>query len=307
MKVVNVDGLMRRVGGFIEILRVHNLFVSAMATLLGFESVYVIVGRDVAFNPVVLTLSTVVVVLIAAGGYVINDYYDAEIDLINKPSRPIPSGRVSRTEALTLSLLLIFLGVVISSYIGVISFMYAVFNATLLILYSKRLKKEGFAGNLAISTASANSIIYGGLTLSEVCSDLTLVKYTLIPATYAFVFTLMREIIKGIEDVTGDLRVGVKTLAITRGVKQASKISIILMLLIVLFSPYPYISGVYGTTYLILVLITDVLLIYSALKLGRTTAESDIIKASSALRSYTKVAMFLGITAFLVDLIVRLF
>ncbi|MEM1600952.1 MAG: hypothetical protein QW339_03140, partial [Sulfolobales archaeon] len=78
-----MDGLMRRVGGFIEILRVHNLFVSAMATLLGFESVYVIVGRDVAFNPVVLTLSTVVVVLIAAGGYVINDYYDAEIDLIN--------------------------------------------------------------------------------------------------------------------------------------------------------------------------------------------------------------------------------
>ncbi len=303
--MVNMSRLTWRISGFIEILRIHNLLVSAMATFLGFEAVYVSVGSKVLPNFTTLILPIIIVVLIAAGGYVINDYYDAEIDSVNKPFRPIPSGRVSRAEALTLSLMLIFLGVMLSYYVGVVSLTYAVFNAALLILYSKRLKREGVIGNLVISMASANSIIFGGLALSETYSDLMLTTYTLIPAIYAFIFTLMREIVKGIEDVAGDMRMGVKTLAITKGVKYSSKVSLLLMISIALFSPYPYLLGIYGITYLVLVLITDALLIYSIIRLARTTEELEIIKTSSTLRSYTKIAMLIGIISFLADLIVK--
>ncbi|MQK95647.1 UbiA family prenyltransferase, partial [Escherichia coli] len=94
---------------------------------------------QIPLNLTALILPIAVVVLIAAGGYVINDYYDAEIDLINKPFRPIPSGRVSKVEALILSLILMSLGIAFSYYVGLISFTYAVFNAVLLILYSRRL------------------------------------------------------------------------------------------------------------------------------------------------------------------------
>ncbi len=294
-----------RVSGFVEILRVHNLLASAMATLLGFEAVHAVISDEIVLNLTLMMLPIAAVILVAAGGYVVNDYYDSEIDAVNKPSRPIPSGRVSKKEALILSLTLMFAGIIISGYVGVFSLAYAIFNGALLVLYSKRLKKEGLIGNLAVGVASANSIIFGGLVLSEIYGDLTLVKYTLVPGTYAFIFTLAREVVKGMEDVAGDKRMGVKTLAAVRGVKYASKVSILLMIMVVLFSPYPYISGIYGTPYLVLASVTDALLIYSVIRLMRASDELDIIKTSSSLRSYTKVAMFLGITAFLADLLIR--
>ncbi|MEM0453451.1 MAG: geranylgeranylglycerol-phosphate geranylgeranyltransferase [Sulfolobales archaeon] len=302
-----MSGFIWRLSGFVEILRIHNLLVSAMATFLGFNAVYVVVSNRASIDLASVIIPVITVILVAGGGYVINDYYDAEIDAINKPSRPIPSGRVNRNEALILSLILMIIGVILSLTIGLITFFYAIFNGLLLIAYSKELKKEGVIGNLAISVASANSIIFGGLALSEIYREITLVTYTLIPALYAFGFTFMREIIKGVEDVIGDSKRGVKTLATTKGVKYASQISLALMVFIVMFSPYPYLSNMYGITYLALVTVTDTLLLYSIIKLVRARSEPDIIKASASLRSYTKVAMFVGIMAFLADLLMKIY
>lgn len=301
-----MNRLMWRLSGFVEILRVHNLFVSVMAFFLGFATAYTFVGSGKFLNYPSALIPLVTVILVAAGGYVINDYYDAEIDSVNKPARPIPSGRVSRGEALVLSIASILVGVAASLFVGPATFTYAAFNALLVVAYSKRLKKEGLIGNLVVSIVSANSIVFGGLSLSEIYGNIALATYSLIPATYAFTFTLMREVIKGVEDVVGDSRMGVKTLAVTRGVKYASKVSLVLMVFIIMFSPYPYLSGMYGFPYLTLVALTDALLIYSIVKLVKANSDVDVVRVSSSLRSYTKVAMFTGILAFLVDLLMRM-
>lgn len=293
-----------RVSGYIEILRIHNLLVSALATLLGIKAVYAgVTSTPSSITSYLLPISTVT--LVAAGGYVINDYFDVDSDLINKPSRPIPSGRVSRDEALILSIILFSIGLLTSYLTGPLSLTYAIVNAFLLVMYSKRLKKKGLIGNLVVSVASANSIIYGGLATSEMIKDLILTINTLLPAFYAGVFTLMREVVKGIEDVAGDLRMNIKTLAITKGVKTASKVAILLMIMIIMISPLPYVISRYGFLYVSLALLTDILLIKSITDLIKAKSDVELMKTSSRVRSYTKVAMLVGILAFLVDLIFR--
>jgi geranylgeranylglycerol-phosphate geranylgeranyltransferase len=293
-----------RVSGYIEILRIHNLLVSALAALLGIKAVYAgVTSTPSSITSYLLPISTVT--LVAAGGYVINDYFDVDSDLINKPSRPIPSGRVSRDEALILSIILFSIGLLTSYLTGPLSLTYAVVNAFLLVMYSKHLKKRGLIGNLVVSVASANSIIYGGLATSEMIKDPILTINTLLPAFYAGVFTLMREMVKGIEDVAGDLRMNVKTLAITKGVKTASKVAILLMIIIIMISPLPYVISRYGFLYVSLALLTDILLIKSVKDLIKAKSDVELMKTSSRVRSYTKVAMLVGILAFLVDLIFR--
>jgi len=293
-----------RVSGYIEILRIHNLLVSALATLLGIKAVYAgVTSTSLSITSYLLPISTVV--LVAAGGYVINDYFDVDSDLINKPSRPIPSGRVSRDEALILSIILFSIGLSTSYLTGTLSLIYAIVNTFLLVMYSKHLKKRGLIGNLVISIASANSIIYGGLAISEMIRDIVLTTNTLLPAFYAGVFTLMREVVKGVEDVAGDLKMNVKTLAITRGVKTASKVVIFLMIVIITISPLPYIASGYGVLYMSLALLTDLLLIKSIIDLTKAKTELELVKTSSRIRSYTKVAMLVGILAFLIDLTFR--
>ena len=293
-----------RVSGYIEILRIHNLLVSALATLLGIKAVYAgVTSTSLSITSYLLPISTVV--LVAAGGYVINDYFDVNSDLINKPSRPIPSGRVSRDEALILSIILFSIGLSTSYLTGTLSLIYAIVNAFLLVMNSKHLKKRGLIGNLVVSIASANSIIYGGLAVSEMIKDIVLTTNTLLPAFYAGVFTLMREVVKGIEDIAGDLKMNVKTLAITRGVKTASKVVILLMIVIITISPLPYITSGYGVLYMSLALLTDLLLIKSIIELIKAKSELELVKTSSRIRSYTKVAMLVGILAFLIDLTFR--
>lgn len=295
--------LLWRFSGFIEILRIHNLITSAIATLLGFMTIYVVYDIRLNIQSSIPTITTVV--LVAGGGYVINDFFDVEVDFVNKPSRPIPSGRVLKSEALALGLTLMIVGVALALLTaGVFSFIYAILNAILLILYSKSLKKKGLLGNIIVGMASANSIVYGGLAASEVIRRLDLVVNTLIPAFYAFVFTVMREIVKGIEDHVGDAKRGVRTLAVVYGVNYAAKISIFLMTIIIIISPLPYVLNMYGVVYVISITIVNMILIKSIATLLRLKDE-DSIRRAAAVRSYTKVAMVLGVLAFLLDLILR--
>lgn len=296
--------LLWRLSGFIEILRIHNLLASAVATLLGFMTVYVGSSDELSLSTSLMPI--LVVVLIAGSGYVINDYFDVVTDSINKPTRPIPSGRVRRNEALLLSMILMISGLTLAAFIGVGSFTYALINALLLIAYSKNLKRAGLVGNLVVSTTSANSILYGGLAASEYLGRLQLISCSIPPAIYAFIFTLMREIIKGIEDYVGDLKSSIKTLAVIKGVKYASNTSMILMTSIITLSPVPYVLNLYGIIYLALTICVDVVLMVSIITLIRGRNTDELIRRAALVRGYTKVAMFLGILAFLIDISSRI-
>ena len=302
--------------GYIELIRPHNLIASFLTTIIGVLSVYAFIKLNGFITPdpqyvsSIALLAVITVVFIAAGGYAINDYFDADIDAVNKPYRPIPSGRVKRQHALIYSLILMTLGLATSSIIGIITLLYALFNAALLILYSYRIKRLGIIGNIVISYLGAASIVFGALTLCENIRHISLVSTSFIPAFFAFFLLLGREIIKTVEDVKADIKKNMKTLPILLGSKKALIISIIPLVLVVSLSFLPVILYNYGLVYLILALITDAIIVYVILHVAMTVRrreanEDEIIALASKLRAYLKAAIFSGTLAFLLDLMIK--
>lgn len=171
-----------------------------------------------------LSLSTI---LIAAGGYSINDYYDVKIDLINKPERVVVGKVLSRRTVLVLHTLLtltgIGIGFLLSWSIGFLHFG----SAFLLWLYSNALKRLPFIGNFAVAILTGLSIYVVNLLIPPVLATVS------IYALFAFFITLIREIIKDMEDLKGDNTFGCRTLPIVWGLRPTK---VFIYGLIVVFS-----------------------------------------------------------------------
>jgi geranylgeranylglycerol-phosphate geranylgeranyltransferase len=148
--------------------------------------------------------------LIAAAANSINDFFDVNIDKINKPYRPIAAGLLTRSEAFIFSMLLFITGAVSGSFINVRAGGIALFACILLYLYSARLKRTVLWGNLTVSLMTAFAFIYGGVAVD-------LLDKALIPAGFAFLFHFGREIIKDVEDHKGDNADNARTLPIIYG------------------------------------------------------------------------------------------
>ncbi|MEO9965860.1 MAG: geranylgeranylglycerol-phosphate geranylgeranyltransferase [Reichenbachiella sp.] len=171
----------------------------------------------------VLVLSTTI---IAAAGYYINDYYDIKIDLINKPYRVIVGNTIKRRPVMiahtTLNAIGILLGAFVSLWVGAINLL----CAFLLWWYSNQLKRLPFIGNFVVAVLTGTTLLV--LLVYYRSSDLLVMTY----AFFAFGITLIREIIKDIEDVEGDASYGGLTLPVIFGIR---KTKIILLLLILAF------------------------------------------------------------------------
>ncbi|MCD6428523.1 MAG: geranylgeranylglycerol-phosphate geranylgeranyltransferase [Desulfurococcales archaeon] len=294
--------LRKKVRAYLQLVRLHNLIATVVTTLIGYLAVVVSLGRY-GLSPAI-PLSTVV--LVAAGGYAINDYFDVEVDLVNKPYRPIPSGIVSRKEALVLSIILMVAGVSLSIISGPVSFIFASLNALLLVMYSYKIKELGILGNVVVSFEGAASIIYGGLALAEYEGALSYVTYTSIPALYAFLLLLSREVVKTIEDYVADAVRDVKSLPRVIGLSKSAAIAVILLALVIALSPLPYLLVRYGIVYLILTSLTDAVIAYSIVKLVSREYKKSPENVAGRVRAYLKVAIFIGSLAFLTDLVFRL-
>ena len=228
-----------------------------------------------------LCLSTV---LIAAGGYIINDYYDIKIDYLNKPDRVIIGKGLNRRTALFVHVIVSVLGVstgLLAGWkIGVTSF----FAGFLLWLYSNQLKRLPFLGNLTIAVLTGMSIFmivfYYGNNSSLVLA------YSL----FGFFSTLIREVIKDIEDLKGDETFGCKTLPILWGVRRTKAFILLLIFIfaiifILIIRPYHILM-----LYFYLVLLTMPLLGF-VWKL----VTADTKKEFADLSRMAKIIMILGI------------
>jgi len=200
--------------------------------------------------PVIYALISVF--LICAGGMVINDYFDVEIDRVNKPKRPIPSGKMSKAKALIYSYLLFGSGVYISYLINSFTLAVAILASALLILYAWKLKKAILVGNLTISSLVALTFIYGGLVNLNYLPLLSLAMLALLANTG-------REIYKSIEDIMGDKKSDVQSLPIKYGVINAKRIASIFVLFAIILSFLPYLLGVFREVYLFFVVIADII------------------------------------------------
>ncbi len=193
--------------------------------------------------PSALIMAGITAMLIAAGGNIINDIYDLEIDKINKPSRLLPSGRVSLRTAWFYFLFSYLCGLSVSLTLGTTLFTIAVIIAVLLYFYSFKLKRTILFGNIAVSLSGAMAFIYGAGAVGSY-------EKGVFPALFALLFHFGREVIKDMQDVEGDLN----NQAITFAGKFGKHKSVILInfvyVLLIIITIIPYILNIYNRYYL---------------------------------------------------------
>ena len=170
-----------------------------------------------------LTASTV---LIAAGGYIINDIYDTSIDHDNKPGKNKVNNGISESVALkyyyVLTTIGILAGFIVAFSIGKFSLGFVpLFAAISLYMYSTFYKKRFLSGNLLIAALSSLSVLIVGLFEPEFYKSII---YLLWYAVFAFEISLIREIIKDIEDMDGDEKAQSKSLPILYGIKKTKAV-----------------------------------------------------------------------------------
>ncbi|WP_199708015.1 geranylgeranylglycerol-phosphate geranylgeranyltransferase [Algoriphagus lacus] len=205
--------------GLFRISRPVNLLMVAFAQLM---TAYFLVETTAQGLPVFqdfrLYLIVFSTVLITAAGYMINDYYDVKIDYVNRPNEVVVGKGIKRRVVLFLHSLINFtaigLGYLVSPRIALVNFS----AAFLLWLYSNRLKREPFIGNLTVAFLTGFSVYLIGYFYQK--SELLVLTY----AIFAFFLNLIREIIKDIEDRPGDRRHGCRTLPIVIGFRKTKQV-----------------------------------------------------------------------------------
>lgn len=207
----------------VRLTRVWNLLIIGLAQ---YCTAGLLIGIETLSDSrlFLLALSTI---LIAAGGYSINDYYDVKIDLINKPDRVVVGNALSRRTVLMLHSLLSLtgtgLGFFLSWQLGVINFASAFF----LWLYSNALKRLPFIGNFTVAALTGLSVIVVNFLFPPLLATVS------VYALFAFFMTLIREIIKDLEDLRGDNTFGCQTLPIVWGIRPTK---LFIYFLIVVFA-----------------------------------------------------------------------
>lgn len=231
---------------FLKLIRLPNLLIIALTQylirftiIIPILQVYNLTSSLSEINFFLLVLSTV---LIAAGGYVINDYHDQQIDMINKPEKVIIGKLISKKQGINFHTILSLAGIAIGIYLSFIQNIAFLWQIDMLCVaflwaYSSQLKKIFLVGNIVISLLASLSLLI--VLISEKIIRTNNVKeamYLVIAySIFAFIMTWIREIIKDLEDKDGDLAFVRKTLPIVAG-NTFSKWFTAFLIMTVLFS-----------------------------------------------------------------------
>ena len=274
----------------LELMRYRNCAMAGLAAVIGAGIAYSAAPGDMIW----FILIFFTVFFITGAGNAINDYFDAAIDAVNRPGRPIPSGRLKKDTAFIFSIALFGAGVLISFFIGEtrIPFLIAVFNSVLLFFYASFLKRKVFLGNLSVAYLTGSTFLFGGAAYGQDGLKVTLVLFVL-----SMLATLAREIVKTIEDMEGDRKEGALTLPIMIGERRAAYLACAFGLVAIALSPIPYIRELFNEYYLFVVGFADVILLYAVfMSLKKRPADSS---------KYFKVGMFLALIAFIAGSLLR--
>lgn len=275
---------MLKLKAYLSLVRPDNLVLTFFSVLVG---AYLESG-EIFYAPVWLAACSAI--FISAGGYGINDFWDKEIDKINKPHRPLPAGLVSAKNALILFLALFLLGIILASLVNFYILTVGIATAIFLVWYSFQLKKTFMLGNILVSLWVSLAFIYGGLVFPKV-------YLSLIPAGLAFFFHWGREIIKDLEDQEGDQQYRAKTVPILWGTKKTLILVTAVFGLLILLSGLPYFLKIFNLRYLILVILgVDLVLIYVIISLWKDHSKENLARASGIL----KLDMLMGLLAIVV-------
>lgn len=242
---------------YLRLVRLPNLLMIAF-TMYAIRFLIVrpqlqLYGMELQFSEVLFALLVVSVLFITAAGYVINDYFDAPVDLINRPSRVTLSKLIPRKMAILVHLTMSIIGVAIGIYLSFaihLSFLSLIFLLVpgILWFYSTTYKRQFLLGNLIVAflTALVPLMVilfevpllireYGKEMVRNQIDFHTLTAWVGGYALFAFLFTLIREIVKDMEDFEGDRAYGRNTLPVVLGLKNTRIIVLALTGIAVVF------------------------------------------------------------------------
>ncbi|MGO8806231.1 MAG: UbiA family prenyltransferase [Candidatus Bathyarchaeia archaeon] len=267
---------MAKIKGLIRLIRPINCVVMSFAVLVGAS----LAGFG-SLHWLNLAYGAVTAFTLCGASMAINDYYDFDIDRINEPQRPIPSGAVSLRAALVLTGFLTALGLVSALLVSAYCLLFAFAAWAIMVAYVTVGKRSGFAGNLLVSACVAAPFLYGSL----VAVNFVRINILLF-ASMAFLSNTGREIAKGVVDVQGDSSHKIKTLAVIFGERKAAYAASAFFILAVSLSPLPLIFNLVSLWFVPFVLVTDFGLVWCSARLIRNPSRENA-------RQIKKIVLFL--------------
>lgn len=272
-----------------DLLRLEHGLMYGFGVIVG-----IIISARIDFSYHDMVFGVLTAVFLQASAFALNDYFDYEVDLANKRlDRPLVRGDLSRRTAFLFFVLLAPLGFLTAILISLEAFLLAFVITVAGYLYDIKLKEYGFAGNIYIAFSMSAPFIFGSVVATK-----TIVSSAALLALLAFFSGVGREIMKGIEDVEGDALRDIKTIARTKGVETASKLSALMFIFsaILSFIPPLLLSEYFlDLKYIFPIGITDILLISVSLNLLKGKFGKDYIRKY---RKETLLAMTFGLAGF---------
>jgi len=238
-------------GGLLELTRPGN---AVAAGVLTFTGSFVAAGFGVA--PLGVAAAVAATVFATAAGNAVNDYFDREIDRVNRPDRPIPRGAVTPRAGLAFSVLLFACAVATAVSLPLTAIAIAVANLLALVAYTKLFKGLPGVGNVVVAYLTGSTFLFGGAAVGRVGEPAVVVLFAL-----AALATLSREIVKDVEDIAGDRAEGLQTLPIAVGEGVALRLGAAVLAVAVAASAVPYLMGTFGLVYVGLVVPADAVML----------------------------------------------
>ncbi|MBZ0200659.1 MAG: UbiA family prenyltransferase [Ignavibacteriaceae bacterium] len=279
---------MRKIKGLFSLLRFELPFSAGVCVVMG--QLFALGKFASAFETTAGFLS---VFFISASILVLNDYFDVETDKINAPHRPIPSKLVTTTEALLLSLSLLFASLILSYLLSTAALLLIIILSIIGFLYNRKFKKQGVFGNLLVSFSVGMTFIYGGVSVG-----LPFNKVVWFFGVIAALIDLGEEIAADAMDIKGDLLIDSNSIAIKFGKQAALKTSSYIFLLVILLTTVPFILSWFSVVYIAPIFIMDLSIAYSVTRLLKSKNEEG--------RKYIR-SIYLGSTLGLIIFILMRF
>jgi geranylgeranylglycerol-phosphate geranylgeranyltransferase len=261
------------------LFRLGNCLMGILALLL---SVLIAAGTSISDYWADIVPAAVVIFFFVAAGNSLNDYMDQEVDKVAHPERPIPSGKIKPNTVRTISIYCFSIALVASFFLRIEATLIVLAATALMLTYEMSTKKKGFSGNLTIGLLTGMLFIFGGAVVGKI-------DKTIIIGLMAGLATLGREIVKDIEDMEADF--DRNTLPKRIGKRNAGLAGSIAFVAAVALSPVPYLTSMFGTGYLLVVLAADAIFIYCSIVHFRNPTRGQQL---------AKYGMLVALVAFLI-------
>jgi len=226
---------------YVRLLRPINVFMVASMALAGIWFGNQNSPWFIYFLGVIVAISYTGIAMIH------NDILDIEIDKINAPHRALPSGRVTKQEALIYMIILFVIGTICGLFLTPESILIMGLTLVLSLSYNARLKKMGFIGNLAVGITATSAFLYGDAAANGWNNFWPFFNWT--ASIYLFTISAFlntsREVCKGIMDTEGDAKYGVQTIAVLYGKKVASVFVLVLVGFALGMTIIPIVNGTF--------------------------------------------------------------